>query len=549
LTNDQIAERLGISRDGAKYHVSQILSKLQVVNRLEAARWFGRVKASRGQPAILGLFSVLFKRVAAPAGRVVALTAAAVTLAVVIALVAGVLLVTRGDNSSSSGDVGLDEVIETLLRAEAGELATEFGDLATSERDEWVVDGQGIQREPQERTLGPAEWRRRLAGAERSLYAVIEPRGIDASAPAVATIILAVDTGAIALEAWAFDYVDGSLTAIEIRTGSPPSTWPVARNAFINLSRLTPSLETDYDRFLVLPPPERRPQPPAQHDLSVRTGQPPVDGLIEALQRGDPGALLAAIETPEALRVLGCEGVTATLDAAATQAWATDLSISGLSYVAEVPAGHSAAASHLLMAYDQKGPYRWEPLGLLERDGRIAGVLERDCGDRWLAQMPAAYVVAPQGSSFNPSLRSSVPMIDALLDAIRDGDEQAVRRLVDWQLVACAAPGQIGSLPCAPNVALGTRQEVIPWNACEGAYVGANELIEALSGWALYAVADPMTAVIVAPDRLNDSASFRRSARLSLGEDGLDVIEEGCFVRAPGEHLMETRYLLEPLSP
>ena len=30
LTNEQIAERLGISRDGAKYHVSEILSKLGV---------------------------------------------------------------------------------------------------------------------------------------------------------------------------------------------------------------------------------------------------------------------------------------------------------------------------------------------------------------------------------------------------------------------------------------------------------------------------------------------------------------------------------------
>jgi DNA-binding CsgD family transcriptional regulator len=39
LTNEQIAERLGITPDGAKYHVSQILSKLGVENREEAARW------------------------------------------------------------------------------------------------------------------------------------------------------------------------------------------------------------------------------------------------------------------------------------------------------------------------------------------------------------------------------------------------------------------------------------------------------------------------------------------------------------------------------
>jgi DNA-binding CsgD family transcriptional regulator len=37
LTNEQIAARLGISLDGAKYHVSQILSKLGVSSREEAA--------------------------------------------------------------------------------------------------------------------------------------------------------------------------------------------------------------------------------------------------------------------------------------------------------------------------------------------------------------------------------------------------------------------------------------------------------------------------------------------------------------------------------
>ena len=39
LTNPQIAERLGITLDGAKYHVSEILGKLGVDSRQEAARW------------------------------------------------------------------------------------------------------------------------------------------------------------------------------------------------------------------------------------------------------------------------------------------------------------------------------------------------------------------------------------------------------------------------------------------------------------------------------------------------------------------------------
>ena len=39
LTNQEIAERLGISADGAKYHVSEIISKLGVSDRYEAASW------------------------------------------------------------------------------------------------------------------------------------------------------------------------------------------------------------------------------------------------------------------------------------------------------------------------------------------------------------------------------------------------------------------------------------------------------------------------------------------------------------------------------
>jgi DNA-binding CsgD family transcriptional regulator len=39
LTNEEIAQRLNISLDGAKYHVSRILSKLGVTSREEAAAW------------------------------------------------------------------------------------------------------------------------------------------------------------------------------------------------------------------------------------------------------------------------------------------------------------------------------------------------------------------------------------------------------------------------------------------------------------------------------------------------------------------------------
>jgi DNA-binding CsgD family transcriptional regulator len=42
LSNREIAERLDITLDGAKFHVSEILTKIGVTSRDEAARWSPR---------------------------------------------------------------------------------------------------------------------------------------------------------------------------------------------------------------------------------------------------------------------------------------------------------------------------------------------------------------------------------------------------------------------------------------------------------------------------------------------------------------------------
>ena len=59
LTNEQIAERLGISLGGARYHVSEILSKLGVGTRREAADWLTQEEAQRSAarraPAVVGM--------------------------------------------------------------------------------------------------------------------------------------------------------------------------------------------------------------------------------------------------------------------------------------------------------------------------------------------------------------------------------------------------------------------------------------------------------------------------------------------------------------
>ncbi len=50
LSNGQIGRRLGISTDGAKFHVSEILTKLGVSSRREAAGWTGETPTAPATP-------------------------------------------------------------------------------------------------------------------------------------------------------------------------------------------------------------------------------------------------------------------------------------------------------------------------------------------------------------------------------------------------------------------------------------------------------------------------------------------------------------------
>src|SRR5688572_17821938 len=63
LTNEQIARRLGISENTAKYHVAEILSKLEVPDRVAAQGWY---ESGAGRPAVrAGWLGVLWHRLPA----------------------------------------------------------------------------------------------------------------------------------------------------------------------------------------------------------------------------------------------------------------------------------------------------------------------------------------------------------------------------------------------------------------------------------------------------------------------------------------------------
>jgi DNA-binding CsgD family transcriptional regulator len=92
LTNEQIAGRLGISESGARYHVSQILGKLGVESRVEAAQW--REAQARRVFAALPLLGRLLGSVSGRLAAVVMVFGGAALL--VLALGAAVTLYRGG---------------------------------------------------------------------------------------------------------------------------------------------------------------------------------------------------------------------------------------------------------------------------------------------------------------------------------------------------------------------------------------------------------------------------------------------------------------------
>lgn len=93
LSNPQIGERLEISADAAKYHVSEILSKLGVSSREEAARW-------QPEPAAVPVLRPAWARALARGWPALAWAGASAALVGVGVLAWAVLSTNQGDSDS-----------------------------------------------------------------------------------------------------------------------------------------------------------------------------------------------------------------------------------------------------------------------------------------------------------------------------------------------------------------------------------------------------------------------------------------------------------------
>ena len=136
LSNPEIAERLGISRDGAKYHVSEILGKLGLESREQAARWryedAGPWWATAFVPFLPG-----WRRLSSMLGSVAGSAAKVVSIAVL---------------GLAIGGIGLLALLLYLQSGEGGDSPLVTPDGATSQlmyRDAegllWLVDADGTR--------------------------------------------------------------------------------------------------------------------------------------------------------------------------------------------------------------------------------------------------------------------------------------------------------------------------------------------------------------------------------------------------------------------
>jgi DNA-binding CsgD family transcriptional regulator/photosystem II stability/assembly factor-like uncharacterized protein len=129
LTNEEIAGRLGISIDGVKFHVSEILSKLGVSTRQEAAAW-----SEERRPwwlAAAAPVGFVWRRTASFAARLSPLATALAGGLLVVALAGLALLaffIVHTDNSSPDTEVPQAGVIPTPVDGWAGTMTFSFVD-------------------------------------------------------------------------------------------------------------------------------------------------------------------------------------------------------------------------------------------------------------------------------------------------------------------------------------------------------------------------------------------------------------------------------------
>jgi DNA-binding CsgD family transcriptional regulator len=145
LTNDAIAARLGVTHAAAKYHVSEILSKLGVASREEAAAWEPVPAAEAGKPRLRWGVSGLVGWLRPVTLGNAALIGAAVVVVAGLGVLAWGVLRESGDTNVPAGSLAVISATPTptpVVRSEreAVDLAMEQLELVDALRPDEAPD-------------------------------------------------------------------------------------------------------------------------------------------------------------------------------------------------------------------------------------------------------------------------------------------------------------------------------------------------------------------------------------------------------------------------
>lgn len=558
LTNDQIASKLGISRDGVKYHVSEILGKLGVEDRIEAARWYDR--ETRHRTGAFGLFGALFRTRETSTAQVLAGGAIVVGVVAFVALLAGVLVMQSREGGPAemlpedrlSGDARLDELMTTLV----------FGDSATILGTTDAAVAREYDAATSEETVYDRDaWSATLASAtSRDVYAVL--RGDPQAGPTRDfDVTLRVVDSEGTVRSWQVAVDDYRVVDVVINS-EDDFTWVAAALAY------------QFERFVVLPPLADRPVPPASHDLAVTTGDSIFDPVLAALAGGNPAALLALVDyeqqpcgtdttplcgsrpegTPvEAIGFTDC-GRNPRFESRAfieRRLGTIAQEAIGIAGIARVPEGYFPAGYTMIIIVGQQSPYSWQTNALVVSGGSVTGAIDR-CPVEMLYP-PVEFVVLPPPQDAGPDFarRSGIDVIDRFLDALAARDIEALAVLVSYTPIGCVVEQRgIGALPlCEAGEGDGTIVEALPLAHCEGNYERERETIGRVlpqlseTQWALYAVLDLGDAPSVQDDFrrgryqvvLHNPANPEWQQAIALGFDdaGMTIVWYGCGPQLP----------------
>jgi DNA-binding CsgD family transcriptional regulator len=180
LTNDQIASQLAISADTAKFHVSEILTKLGVQTRQEAAAW-------QGQPRRVFTLAPLAALLRKSNAHQLAGVGVAAGVAAVLLLATGIALMNARDRDPQTsvaptavpgeerfapdGRTGIAEVdaaIDALLHDDGDALNRAFSGITASEELRIQAEAPGSYT-TDTLEVTAARWTARLAAARKSL--------------------------------------------------------------------------------------------------------------------------------------------------------------------------------------------------------------------------------------------------------------------------------------------------------------------------------------------------------------------------------------------